>query len=477
MKLVIRTPVSQRRLIIEKSDDLDQAIRKAFSIEEYRLFSDPKRTQPFDPATLDPNSEESQMIYMSYDVPEPKVHKEKNTCTHSPDAICPKCASLDPFDRKFTEDVKVKYLSYASYREMLRNSSKNEDEYDYSRKVCDSHPQNVTCTRCMDKVITLAPQIFRRVDYVEFDNKDCLEAFIGRWRESKRQFIGLLVGTYEDHAAVPLGRKAVVSGIWQIEQENFPDGAVLQCIPKEFLCKELQLLGVVYTDLFMRDGAMFSYKQDYIISAMELNFIYEIQAIVGNPDFVGICVTTSESLDIVPECYMLSAQFLGLMRARALTLTTKRTDFATSRDISYLVQNEYGKAVPVKAQPLVPVDYFVVKCEIGHKECPLFPNPTVIERCTLRKLSGYFAGNFGFEKFRSFNVLVSLARHLKATGEIFSAVVANDRERFDEASKCDEFVAFCAELEKYNETKWGCAACTYKNEPFADHCEMCGNTK
>ena len=475
MKLIVRTPVSQRMVTVESLDDLDGVIKEAFKIDKYQLFSDPARTKALDASRVSDGG----LIYMSYDIKEPKIYKEENKCTHSPDAVCPKCASLDPLDRRFNDGIKVKYLSYASYREMLKENNKKEDEYDYALRECDDHPKNVKCMKCMDKVITLVPQIFRRIDYVEFDNKGNLEAFINRWRSSGKQQIGLLIGKYEDYELYPMGRKAVVSGIWEIHQERFPDGAVLDSIPKQFICPELSILGVIYTDLFMRDGSLFSYKRSkgYIVSALELNFFYDVQASIGATEFDSVCVSPDESLDISLECFQISEQFQALMRARALSLTTDCTVFETQRDISYSIKNEYDKSVSIKAHPFVPVDYFIVKCESGCKENPLFENPTIVEKNTLRKLSGYFGSDYSFYKFKSFNILMHLAEHLGSAGELISAVVRNDEAAFEGIKQTGEFKKLYSELQSFNETKWSCSACTYSNEAFADNCEMCSNPK
>src|SRR5690606_12658394 len=101
-----------------------------------------------------------------------------------------------------------------------------------------------------------------------------------------------LLGKYDDHDQSPLGRKAVISAIWEIEQENFPDGLALNELPKTFITNELEIVGLIYTDLLMKDGLIYSYKRtrDYIISTLELNLFYEVFKKYNNKSFINICI-------------------------------------------------------------------------------------------------------------------------------------------------------------------------------------------
>lgn len=477
MKLTIRTPVSQRKVVIERAEELDSAIKEAFKLETYQIFSDQKRTIPYDLSQL----KDGALIYMSYDMGTPKTVKEEFTCDHSPEAVCPKCATLDPLDRTRGENdgIKVKYLSRNSFKQLLKNNNKQEDQYNYILKKCDDHPANVTCTKCMDKVITLVPQIYRWIDYVEFDNKGSVERFLGRWRESGRQQIGFLIGRVMDHKDTPEGRKIVVSGIWEVEQESFPDGAVLERIPSNFICKELSILGLIYTSLTSKNGSLCNHRldNDYVISTVELNFFYEVQAVVKSNDFVNICLSLDSDANISLECYMISEQFRALMFARALELTTDHKLFRTERDLTYLTRNEYGKDVSTKAKPFVPVDYFVVKCEAGYLENPLFENQVAIEKCTKKKLAGYFNGDFSMKKLSSFPILIELHKHLHITGEIMSAVIQQDEDALLRLKSTEEFGRFTAELAGMTVESWNCPACTYLNEPYNAACVICGSAK
>lgn len=474
MNIIIRTQNSQRRITVSSFEELDQKIKSLFKVEEYSLYSDLERTKPL------VEVENNQTIYLSYDAGEVKAYKEEPTCSHSPDAVCPKCAALDSPKKKEQPEVKVRYLSYKSYLEMLENQGRKEDEFDYRPRVCQDHPDKTKCSRCMERQITLASQIYRRVDRVEFDNQYCVENFISAWRDSGRQRIGLLIGRFQDCPDIPMGRKSVVSCIWEVDQENFPDGAVLNRVPDAFLSDEMTIVGVIYTDLSVKDGQLRSCKNSlgYFASTVELHLIDFLKKRLRSKDFFGICLSVNEDEGIEPEVFMVTEQFSALMDAGVLSLTTDPEHFQTSRDIVYFITNEYGKKVSMKASPLVPLDYFIVKCEVGFKDCPVFDNTTLIKRLTPRKLAAYFGDDYSFAKFKSFYLLFGLEKFLPAIiGDLFTSVIRNDEKMFEELTRHEEFLQLKNVLSNFSEKKWNCAACTYLNEAYSASCDMCGSKK
>jgi nuclear protein localization protein 4 homolog len=475
MKLTIRSFVGQKKINIEKIEELHEKILSLFKIQSYQLYSDPERTIPAPFESITDNS----LLFISYNAEEMAVYKEEVKCTHSPDAVCSKCASLDPYDKRFKEGKKTKYLSKTSYLEMLKDQSKQQQTFDYSIKKCQDHSENAKCAKCMEKMITLIPQIYREIDYVEFDSGEHVELFIKNWRDSGRQQFGLLIGRFSDHSDVPDGRKAIVSGIWMIEQENYPDGVFPMKVPDQFVSKELDIVGMIYTDLFMKDQRLFSYKKsrNYILSGAELFFMHQIYAKTNKKSLLNVCVTMCENESICAEVYMLTEQFIALMDAKLLSMTTSPLYLETSREMSYNDINEYKKQVPVKAFPLVPLEYFYVTCETGKREDPIFSDFTVIEKPNLRKLSGYFNDCFEISKFKNFRLLMSLCNFLPIAGEIVDCIVLNDEQQFEKIQQRDEFVKFIAQLGEYRESRWNCSACTFLNESFATQCEICTTFK
>lgn len=474
MNIIIRTQNSQRRVTVSSFEELDQKIKDLFKIQEYSLYSDLERTH------LLTEVKNNQTIYLSCDIGEAKVYKEEPTCSHSPDAVCPKCAALDPPKRREEPEVKVRYLSYRGYLETLKREGRREDEFDYKPKVCQDHIDKTKCSKCMDKQITLVSQVYRNIDRVEFDNQYCVENFIGAWRDSGKQRIGLLIGRTQDCPDVPMGRKSVVSCIWEVDQESFPDGTVLNRIPDRFLSDEMAVVGVIYTDLVVKDGRLHSYKRSlhYFASTIELHLIDFLKKRMGSKDFFGICLSVNENGKIEPEVFMVTEQFSALMEAGVLSLTTDPRHFLTSRDIVYFITNEYEKKVSMKASPLVPLDYFIVKCEAGFKDGPVFENTTLIKRPTPRKLAAYFGDDYSFAKFRSFYILFDLERFLPTIiGDLFTSVITNDGNTFEELTRHEEFLQLKRVLSNFNEKRWGCAACTYLNEAYSVSCDMCGFKK
>ncbi|KAI5153811.1 hypothetical protein ENBRE01_3279, partial [Enteropsectra breve] len=69
MKIIVRTPTSQRPVVFERIEELDEKLKHIFSVEQYSLFSDSKRTQPVDPEMIKNND----ILYMSHEAKELKV--------------------------------------------------------------------------------------------------------------------------------------------------------------------------------------------------------------------------------------------------------------------------------------------------------------------------------------------------------------------------------------------------------------------
>lgn len=476
MLITIRTSNSQRKIKVDTGDQIDQKIKELFKIENYTLYSDIQKTHVIKAEDIKGDT----VVFMEYEMGEIKEYKEEMKCTHSPEAVCPKCVNIDRTQREVQPGKKTKYLSYKSYLQTLEDRSMKPEEFDYKIKICEDHLPNQRCSKCMEKQITLLSQPYRYIDYVEFDSQSIVQNFINTWRETGRQKIGFLIGKYEDHNDFPNGRKAVISAIWEADQESFPDGSVINTIPVKFGSDYLKIVGVIYTDLTYKNNEITSYKSihGYPISTVEIDFINKLREETGNDAFFGICVSCNGEKEISGEVFMITEQYRALRDADAITLTTDPKLFMTNREITYQITNEYEKSVPKKADPFLPIYYFIVKCECGYKENPLFSNDTVIKKPTLRKLSGYFESDFKIEKFKSFSVLVALNKFIpNIINKIIDAVINNDQDAFNDVLSSDEFGQFRRELDKFEDKKWACGACTYLNEAFNISCEVCGTKK
>lgn len=476
MQFTIRTQNAQRKINVESHEEIEQRIKNLYKIDSFDLFSDFEKTKPLAIPEIQPNS----TIFMNYEMGEIKTHQPEFKCTHSPDAVCPKCVNIDKIDKAFTPGKKVKYLSYLSYLQALDDKSLKKETYDYVIKKCEEHPENQKCSKCMDRQITLVPQPYRYIDYVEFDSKGFLESFISEVKSSGRQQVGLLIGKIADCKDIPLGKKAVVSGIWQIDQEKYPDGVVLNEIPSEFYSKDLSILGVIYTDLIYKNKEITSSKVigNYQISTLEIDFIASLAIKYNNKAFFGVCVSVNDEKNIEPQVFMISEQYEALIKANALGTTTDPQMFISNRDIVYFINNEYDKKVSKKADPLLPVYYFVITCEVGFNENPLFTKNILLKKPKLSCVAGYFQNDYSFENFKSFNVLCVLKHFIPTLiSDLFSAVIKNDENLFNRILQTPEFGEFKETLGKFQNEKWNCSECTYLNEAYKTNCEMCGSQK
>jgi nuclear protein localization family protein 4 len=97
------------------------------------------------------------------------------------------------------------------------------------------------------------------VDHVEFASPALIEKFLNAWRRTGKQRWGLLVGRLKPYEKVPMGIRAVVEAIHEVEQEGEVDGLTLgEGVEAEEervrqvakWCEGgLQVVGMVFTDL------------------------------------------------------------------------------------------------------------------------------------------------------------------------------------------------------------------------------------
>lgn len=97
------------------------------------------------------------------------------------------------------------------------------------------------------------------VDHVEFASPLLIEKFLNAWRRTGKQRFGLLLGRFKPYEKVPMGIRAVVEAIHEVEQEGEVDGLTLgenvkqeeEAVRRvaEACASDLQIVGMVFTDL------------------------------------------------------------------------------------------------------------------------------------------------------------------------------------------------------------------------------------
>lgn len=358
------------------------------------------------PISLEPIDE-----YLSQQSGLIRLPPEKTSCKHRGKERCINCLPIQPFDKAYLTEQKIKHMSFHAYLRKLTQGV-NKGKYAPLENIscrmksgCTGHkpwPEGI-CTKCQPSAITLNQQEYRHVDNITFENPSIVDNFLNYWRTTGRQRYGLLFGEYTPSDVVPLGIKANVVAIYEPPQKSTAD--MIEILPdpayesvKE-LAKDMGLtcVGWIFTDLIAKDTQSGSVEQTrgkdtYFLSAHECIQAGRFQNEHPNPcqlsfnglfgsKFGTVCVTGDKDNQIHMEGYQVSNQCMALVRDNCMIPTKDAPELGYIKessadqyvpDVYYKLVDEYKNEKTQLARPL-PIEYLLVDVPVS---APLTPSRT-----------------------------------------------------------------------------------------------------
>lgn len=338
--------------------------------------------------------------------------------SHGAKGMCPSCKPKEVWE--IAKEMGVKHSSiHTYYQEQLVKVGKTftlpattTTTINTTGISCKHPPQN-RCTNCTEsKMTNLQRQPYRIVDHVEFLDPSLVDSFLrDGWRRDGLQHMAWIYGHYQlmDHKDdPPLGIKATAVFLHHpSNQKNFTDGfCVLDCCDgngcdgngcdtngcsssttttEDVLLEMfgLEKIGLLYTDL----------KQDHIsgggkvaqgrqtLSGSEFCFIANEQlkhkaplpwskekTCFGSP-FVTVVVSGDKEGQIGLEAYQCSTQCTYLVDRQLVKPCFELDMMSVNPSKGHeIVYGGSGGVGNVRADPLFPVDYFLVSLTTAFKD-------------------------------------------------------------------------------------------------------------
>lgn len=344
--------------------------------------------------------------------------RDERMCNHGPNGKCNWCMPIAPWsilEHDPWKKDRVKWIPFHSYlRKIQANSGcrhppsqkclncKSIEVPSYRVKPCNKHPPwpDGICTECDPGSCRLDFQPYRHVDHMEVESIELVDKFIQAWRDTRNQRYGFLYGRYVPDPTVPLGIRAVISAIYEPPQKSNEKEAVfdnekdhdIEKVNELARSLGLQQIGFIWTDLQIdRNGKLVNSRNKFgelPLTSRELFRMAKFQNKHPSPcrqsssgycgsKFISALVTGTDDGRVEIQVFQASDQCMALVKDGIITVSDNPQFMRLKRlrrrylpDVVYTTKNEYNREVLQKANPNMPLEFFIIRLSEGAAKNP-----------------------------------------------------------------------------------------------------------
>eukprot|EP01091_Cochliopodium_minus_P015046 TRINITY_DN5256_c0_g1_i1.p1 TRINITY_DN5256_c0_g1~~TRINITY_DN5256_c0_g1_i1.p1 ORF type:complete len:631 (+),score=209.69 TRINITY_DN5256_c0_g1_i1:44-1894(+) len=294
----------------------------------------------------------------------PRKRDERYCGRHGNNGACIECMPLPPWRFREVEPWKSnKGIAHIPFHSWLRMKTESAGTNKY---FIEEETYIIPKTHvAKPKTVLPTGQEYRHVDHVSFQSADIVGQFIGSWRNTGNQRIGILFGKYIPDPYIPLGVRAVVEAIYEPPQRNSKKGSKLLDDKNKDKVDEfaklfgLERIGMIFTAIEINEKketiVSRSIDNGYLVSGPEYIQAAKFQNSYRNPNkqstsgefgskFVSVMVTGIADEDEEPPKDNKDNKDIKIVENKKKVVSLGTRSFQVSNQCEWLVREKVIRA-------------------------------------------------------------------------------------------------------------------------------------